>query len=529
MNRIRGKKPLLCTIGLIGLVVMCGCGDEGSKSGSGSGTLVFQLKSAPADVQGFLFKVYAKQSLVLERYSNGALPQQAPASNAAERAFGATFLVAPGQYKISAQPMQAPTLPSVVCQMVEANVEVVGGKSTEVALVFQCNSTGPVVPGAIPGVTTGNAIGNNGNINPGNPAGVSEVTNPPVVSEGANPPAISALTYVPMNVVDPCQDMDVKVAVPQAGARILFEITAAPAQAAYTTEVWSETLHFNARTAGWYSGRVTVCTEGGCSSTTFQVQVGLSQDFNRNGISDFCEGQGKGKEVTILLTLTNPRITESRPDKNIAAQIIQNAVDFVSPVGNPSILVVRDDNHQNEFADDPMVIFGLMLNLGYRAEFAEEPLAGLSFEQVSRFDVIWFSNPGQPVNHLSSMQALQRFMSERGGGVVLQGDDMSRSLLVGAAMEQLTGLQNVDNGESFCGVLTNNNLGANYRVTMSDGAHPMTRNLQGETFLYGDDIDTSCALNRGEKVLAWADLGSRHLGHCGRKPVIVAYDPSDRQ
>jgi hypothetical protein len=55
--------------------------------------------------------------------------------------------------------------------------------------------------------------------------------------------------------------------------------------------------------------------------------------------------------------------------------------------------------------------------------------------------------------------------------------------------------------------------------------HPILTGLRGVTFEYGNDIDSTLPLGRGEQVLAWA---SYETADCAvRIPVVVALDPGE--
>jgi hypothetical protein len=137
--------------------------------------------------------------------------------------------------------------------------------------------------------------------------------------------------------------------------------------------------------------------------------------------------------------------------------------------------------------------------------------------------VVWFSNPGYPMDDIATLQALTQF-SEAGGGVVLQGDDMSWSWGNAFSLEPLTQLKHQDNGTEYCGESIDNGSGT-YQVTFADSTHPILSGLAGETFTYGDDIDTVTANRVGAEVLATATVVTGKKKNCKDKPVIVAYTP----
>jgi hypothetical protein len=93
-------------------------------------------------------------------------------------------------------------------------------------------------------------------------------------------------------------------------------------------------------------------------------------------------------------------------------------------------------------------------------------------------------------------------------------------------MAPLTHLNFVDNGTTYCGVGIDNNNGDVYEVTLAtDVQHPIVAALEGLTFTYGDDIDTTTPSGDGEHVVAWARVAGKE--DCALKPAIVAYDPQN--
>lgn len=233
-----------------------------------------------------------------------------------------------------------------------------------------------------------------------------------------------------------------------------------------------------------------------------------------------CHARAQGRVATILLTLDVAQLSEGSADRLIA-----QTVDWVSPVDAPSVLFVRDDFHHGEYAQDTADIYHRLQKAGYVVSLMDEPSNGASLTDFDGFDVVWFSNPGYPMDDLASFNALLQF-SENGGGVVLQGDDMSWSYGKAFSTTPLTRLEHVDNGTNYCGVRVDNGRGGAYRVNMEEGTHPILAGLAGESFLYDDDIDTAWISDEAladAEVLAWATIDGKE--NCSRKPVIVAYTP----
>lgn len=236
-----------------------------------------------------------------------------------------------------------------------------------------------------------------------------------------------------------------------------------------------------------------------------------------NDCPPVCEGTQvqKHRIVGILLQLTNPDVPLYK-----AKKLVKNSLEWVSnsrPCNQVKVLVVRDDNHNHEFHTEPHTLKLWMLTMGYDVSFLDEPGHGLQDAHVQGFDVVWFSNPGYPVDDQRSLDVLRRF-AQAGGGVILQGDDMSRN-----GTEPFLNLEHKRNGTRTCDVPTDNNVGESYKVTFENQSHKVISHLQGKTFYYANDIDHSQPMGLGEKILAWAQLDPRLGCNCTLvTPVVVA-------
>ncbi len=230
-----------------------------------------------------------------------------------------------------------------------------------------------------------------------------------------------------------------------------------------------------------------------------------------------CDVRAQGRVATILLTLAESETTKATLDTLVA-----NTVNYVSPIDAPRVLFVRDDFHHGEYDSDTASQHQGLLEAGYTTEFLDEPPAGLSYAALANYDVVWFSNPGYPIDDATTVAALRQFSAE-GGGVVLQGDDMSSVYGNSESIADLTQLVPIDNGVKYCGKTIDNSRGGRYRVTLETLEHPILRGIEGTSFLYGDDIDTASLLDPATTVLAWATADGAK--DCARKPVITAYTP----
>ncbi len=235
-----------------------------------------------------------------------------------------------------------------------------------------------------------------------------------------------------------------------------------------------------------------------------------------------CPVRARGRVATMLLTLD-----ASDMQAETVNRLVAQTINWVSPVDAPRVLFVRDDFHHDEFAHDTSKLYDTLVAAGYAASFLDEASDGVGTEDLEGYDVVWFSNPGYPMDDIKSFNALLRF-SDAGGGVVMQGDDMSWSFGHSFSTEPLTQLKHVDNGTEYCGQTIDNGRGS-YNVSLGDLPHPILAGLEGQVFSYPDDIDTAklvaAPAGGSNEVLAWATVPVKGNKKCGSKPVIVAYTP----
>lgn len=221
-----------------------------------------------------------------------------------------------------------------------------------------------------------------------------------------------------------------------------------------------------------------------------------------------------GRSVAILLTLSNPGVSPH------AQKIAFNAMSWVSPVVNPHILVVRDDDHHGEAPNENSFLRAAFSEID--ATFVNEPSSGIELQDLLGYDIVWLSNPGYPVDDKKTFEALRAFQAQ-GGAVIVQGDDMAQSMGGSFSMEELTRLKFLNNGTSSCGVNIDNNSGGLYDISFSE--HPLSTGLTGFKIPYGDDIDNTTPLGLGEFVVATAEVRGKE-GRCTSVPVVVGYDPT---
>ena len=463
------------------------------------GGMKFRLRANEDDMSGVSIQILKNGAMIKEKYIElelEPLPANLSPDGVAGHRFGdAYFVIAAGEYTIKATPLKSPTEPSATCLAAEHAVAVAANETKEVVLISRCDWP------------------DNGGLD--------------VIVTTNHDPVITDLVFHPSKFILTCEQAKIKVQAEDAeNDPMTYEwtVVAKPEKAEFELTPVDQELTFLSRTAGDYTLKVKVCDSGNlCTSLTFPIHVSMSHDANANGIGDECEAPAtpKGRIVTLMLTLSG-ECCITHPDKDIKTILAANTVQWVSPVAKPSIVVVRDDNHQGEHADDPAFIVDLLQKAGFAAVLLEEPADGLTEELVKDFQVVWMSNPGHEVDDLATIEVLQK-VAGSGRGVVLQGDDMSHR----AEMLSLTHLTYVHDGVNFCGAFIDDDMGKNYQVTVEADAHPVIKDLEGLKFLYGDDIDMSTPLAQGERVLAWATLNPTENCNnrpCPKTPVIIALD-----
>ena len=246
--------------------------------------------------------------------------------------------------------------------------------------------------------------------------------------------------------------------------------------------------------------------EGGLEEPTLETDVGYNPD------SDLTSNLGN--VVTILMALSEQWIPEET-----AKQLLINSVEFTTEISSPNILVIRDDNTNGEDEEDPVNITAWLQSVGYSVTFMDEPSSGISPTDLAGYHVVIFSNPGHPPDDDATIDALYSFSSQ-GYGVILQGDDMTRTS--NSNMEAMTRLIGVDNGTNYYGINIDNNSGDAYSVRLVP-YNVLNTDISLVSFPYGNDIDTTTLASSSVYVAAWTTVaGSGHP----EKPVVTAYSPS---
>ncbi|HLC84924.1 MAG TPA: MopE-related protein, partial [Candidatus Nanoarchaeia archaeon] len=163
------------------------------------------------------------------------------------------------------------------------------------------------------------------------------------------------------------------------------------------------------------------------------------------------------------------------------------------------VLMILDDNHHNEDLDDYESNYQNLLALGVDVTRIDEPVDGIDPAAVLGYDLVWFANPGWPIDDQKTLDTLIAYFNA-GNPVVFQGDDLTwgQGTIQKSVLESFTGLRNINNGRD-----------EDYLVQFSTMNHPLLWQLGGKTFSYlEDDIDTNALLSPDVVELAHGTLKS---------------------
>ena len=224
-------------------------------------------------------------------------------------------------------------------------------------------------------------------------------------------------------------------------------------------------------------------------------------------------GDGAGRVATVLLDLSDDSVAPAA-----GAELARSLVGWVTPVMAPRVLVVEDDRNVGGDAGDVDRITQWLVDAGMDVTQIDEPHQGLSLDDVDTYDVVWFSNPGRPMDDAATAAVLTWFAHE-GKGVVLQGDDMSAPMGRSFDLSHLTGLTPLTTGDTTCDLRTDDGGDAPFQVAF-DAAHPALGALSGQGFAYANDIDHTVPVQAGEQVLGWATVDTA-AGCATEVPVVV--------
>ncbi len=252
-----------------------------------------------------------------------------------------------------------------------------------------------------------------------------------------------------------------------------------------------------------------------CTNAKFSV-------INDESVATLCGTQScslnpltkKPAITTILLALGDEANNQLVGNPVSNQYLAETAIRFSTPKIGPRILIVRALNNHGEDPEDTVYVQNLLSR--YSADLIDEPAAGLQPSDVANYDLVWFNNPGYPFSSQVSFDTLMTF----GGGIVLQGDDLSRS--DSFSLTPLTGLKYLDNGTSVrCAGVDyrhDNNGGEQYRVSLNP-AKIQGLDASAIRFRYGNDIDNTEIVDPSVEVLAVAVGGPASCTE--ERPTVV--------
>jgi hypothetical protein len=227
--------------------------------------------------------------------------------------------------------------------------------------------------------------------------------------------------------------------------------------------------------------------------------------------------------------------------KEQATKLARNAINYVNPNllgdSNPRILVVRDTADPEDPLEDEYIKQRLKAAGFSKVVLIDEPKYGLSLHDTISYAIVWFVNPGFPIDNDKSYRTLREFR-KRGGGVIISGDDANQNVSLrtdlGHTMSKFsfmrfdkTATNDNPNGTRTCGELTDNNEGKVYNVHFTDYA-PLAVGIVDRTFYYGNDIDRNIALDKGEKVNAVTKGLKDDLNCLGIKVPVMTTVPAGK-
>lgn len=429
-----------------------------------------------------------------------------------------TFILAPGCYNITSEPLRGATEdPSAFCLPAHARaVDLAEGLTTEILLISQCPGPARSVDLVSPATNQAPAL--------------SVAASPPapdhavcegieLCAQGSDPDGdplefvwevVDGAAQIPPTALWTTRNDDMTLtqcAVLQSGALGALDVRVRAFDLARGDDGWPLRIDDVLREQGAAAG----------SSASADVGVASTEPC-----------ASAGRSLTILLTLHGPE--ERAMAAADARRLAVNAARWAADADAPRVLVVRDDNNLGEDLDDvDLLVDDLRAELGAakvdRVDEESLPLPGaLVAGDVAGYDVVWLVNPGAPVDGLTTFNTLVEFRGS-GGGVVLQGDDIARFQAPTALMDTLTGVRFVNGGAQACGVAIDGWAGDAYEVSLDDAAHPVLDGLAGASFAYANDIDLVEGLGVGERALASARF---EAGECGvSTSAIIAVDPAD--
>ena len=255
----------------------------------------------------------------------------------------------------------------------------------------------------------------------------------------------------------------------------------------------------------------------------------------------------RGRHSTILMAMSKNNNLNGK-----ATQFIKDVAKWVGPLAklqNHDILYVKDDCRSGGCSGDEhpgdlaLIENALKAQWPGQVDVKTEPTDGLPSGYTDGYDIVWFTNPGFPIDDdAKTYRELRRFM-RGGGGLVMQGDDMAGPAN-GILNYKLFHRQDyVNNGRFAC-------EGTPGQTRIDGGADPawsmdfaslgelegepsqanmmLDPSIAGDSFSYNSDIDKINVVNP-QQVIPLA-AGSFFTSGCGSPDTrvgAVAVDPVD--
>ena len=436
------------------------------------------------------------------------LPSGEPAAPGAGPALAEhTFLVAAGCYDITAQPLRGATdEPSELCLPAHARaVAVADGLTTEVTLISQC-------PGQARDL-----------------GAVDLATN--------SPPAI-ALAGPSAGDLDACTAVEICAEASDADGdalaldwELLAGAPAVPPTVLAAARLGGGAVRQCAVARFGDEGELRVAVTAydlargpGGLRRLDELAVAGSRARQELTVSRSAPCTVTGRSLTILVTMHGPP-GKTMPSED-AARLAVNAARWVGKSDAPRVLVVRDQNHRGaDLEDVDLLVTDLRAALGDAAvdRVDEESLltpGDLQLADVAGYDVVWFVNPGEPIDSPTTLTTLHRFRAG-GGGLILQGDDIAQFQASPALADGVTLSTFHNGGRRACGAPIEAWGDNAYRVRWVESAHPVLAGLSGE-FDYAKDLDLVDASGAALAVASFAAAGCSLAA-----PAVLAVDPAE--
>lgn len=223
----------------------------------------------------------------------------------------------------------------------------------------------------------------------------------------------------------------------------------------------------------------------------------------------------KGRVATILMALSDPSLS---PD--FARKLVKNTADWSATGREKRVLLVLDDNGIRESRGEVPFLQDALLASGYQVEAIKERKRGLVPADLKGYDLVWFTNPGYPMNDRRSFKTLRKHVAE-GNALIFSGDDMAHATGNGFSLSRLTRMTYVDNGIYACRLRTDNGSRNGYALHVGDFSHAITDGLSFNDVVYRNDIDHTWPLFPTKEVLMWGKVQDGK-GCSMQTPVVTA-------